>query len=97
MGIMRTRRRILWAGALAQPPPEAQPPPRQLEEADVASFMEAAEARRMSSPSIYELVTAAEMLSGRYPVEARAAIKYMKWLVKRSRTHLGMDWENPWD
>jgi hypothetical protein len=59
--------------------------------------MGAAEVQRSNSPSIYELVAAAELLKRSHPVEARATIKYLKWLTKRARTHLDIYWMNPWE
>lgn len=64
----------------------------------IASWMEAAEARPSEvAPTIYDLLALCEDLSRTHPVQARAAIAKLKWLMKMSTRQTGTSWDHPWE
>ena len=69
-----------------------------LSDGTIASWMGAAEARPSEvAPTIYDLLALCEDLSRTHPVQARAAIAKLKWLMKMSTRQTGTSWDHPWE
>lgn len=68
-----------------------------LSEGTIASWMQAAEARPSEvAPTIYDLLALCEELGRTHPVQARATIAKLKWLMKMSTRQTGTSWDHPW-
>lgn len=63
----------------------------------VGGWLQSAEKRPTGNvPTIYDLVAICESLQGRYPLQSRAALAKLRWLMKVANKKQEGSWDHPW-